>query len=315
MKPFASRDSGRCVAVDTTAREAVRPRGGVRAEDWNSTVKSLRSPVVSRPQHKRNRTWVTLVDCLWSNLVLNRTLGNARLRTSYANPPVTEAVIEFRFKPKPGFSVEDIDRCTEQVFGTNLGRQILRDVESQIFVADSKYETQATNIGFKLQCESSNTVLQLRLDRLVYSKLAPYTTWEEFSSDALKYWIGYRDVAEPESMQRLGIRYINRFKPETTALDPAEFLTMRIAWNEKELGEQFSAWEVRLGLPFQQQHCTAMLYNSVGREGILLDIDVYRTASLPRPTEPLEPVLSELKEIERRVFESCITDAARELFK
>ena len=45
---------------------------------------------------------------------------------------------------------------------------------------------------------------------------------------------------------------------------------------------------------------------------MLVDIDVFRTDALPEINDDLVPLLTQMKEIEARVFESSITDRSRE---
>jgi uncharacterized protein (TIGR04255 family) len=50
------------------------------------------------------------------------------------------------------------------------------------------------------------------------------------------------------------------------------------------------------------------------REGLLLDIDIGRTTHVPQLEREIQQLLDQIRHEKNRIFESSITDRARELF-
>ena len=64
---------------------------------------------------------------------------------------------------------------------------------------------------------------QFRVDGFTFSKMVPYTSWEEVFAEALRLWRVYVQVASPRQVARIAVRYINRMRvPGGT--DPARVL-------------------------------------------------------------------------------------------
>jgi uncharacterized protein (TIGR04255 family) len=53
----------------------------------------------------------------------------------------------------------------------------------------------------------------------------------------------------------------------------------------------------------------------VNHFSIMLDIDVSQQFDLPQRDDDLHGLLSQMRDEKNRVFEACITDTARELFR
>ena len=67
-----------------------------------------------------------------------------------------------------------------------------------------------TDLGYRYKTETE--IAQFRVDGFTFSKIAPYTTWGEVSSEALRLWKVYVEVAKPRQVSRVAVRYINRMR-------------------------------------------------------------------------------------------------------
>lgn len=64
--------------------------------------------------------------------------------------------------------------------------------------------------GLRLVSADRLHVVRVARDGLTFSRLAPYTDWEGFSAEALRFWELFLALAGPLTVDRLGIRFINR---------------------------------------------------------------------------------------------------------
>jgi uncharacterized protein (TIGR04255 family) len=64
--------------------------------------------------------------------------------------------------------------------------------------------------GMLVHSADNRYVGQFNRDGFIFSRLPPYENWNKFSSEALRLWQIYSELARPLEGRRLGLRYINR---------------------------------------------------------------------------------------------------------
>lgn len=88
-----------------------------------------------------------------------------------------------------------------------------------------------------------------------------------------------------------------------------------------ELPQTMQGFFMQVVLPFPGTECRATITETIippsrpGVASLILDIDTFREYSTPASPEQAWECLEELHELKNSVFEACITDKARELFK
>ncbi|MFY9621177.1 MAG: TIGR04255 family protein [Pyrinomonadaceae bacterium] len=68
--------------------------------------------------------------------------------------------------------------------------------------------------GFRLQSRDNLQIVQFNRDGFIFSRLAPYESWETFSSELFRLWETYVELAGLTQIHRLGLRFINRISIE-----------------------------------------------------------------------------------------------------
>ena len=232
----------------------------------------------------------------------------------YKNPPVIEAVIEIRFSPKATLKSERIADYIDRKIAGFQTIESLRTIESKIDAKKGLQSTTTDELGFKLSGHSDSVVLQLRKNGFVFSKLAPYQKWENFRDVAFEYWVDFSRFVMARSYDRVGLRYINAISIGRSRFDLEDYVTAHPVWDPR-IGDDLNQCSMSVGFPFPKQRANAKLLMEPRGDKIILDIDVYRSDQLPRTPAPAKRVFDQLKLIERKIFESSITDKARELFR
>lgn len=109
--------------------------------------------------------------------------------------PITEAVIELQVKSQHDFG--SYDSALRAAFLGSFDTVEASDKGGRrglIFPAEPKVEAvQVSEIGF------------------AFSKLQPYTSWDDVLDSARRFWEIYRRVVDVEAVERIGVRFINHF--------------------------------------------------------------------------------------------------------
>jgi uncharacterized protein (TIGR04255 family) len=238
-------------------------------------------------------------------------------RRQYPNPPIAEAVCEFRFAPGqawnltvPGLFYEKIrDLYTGEPRHQNL---IVTELKS------GHIPQGATKLLFP--SADATKLVGVGPDTLSIHSLRPYEGWNEFSHRIDQAFQFYLQVAKPIGVTRIGIRYINQI-----AISVDEVV---------ELNEYFTVYpQLPDGVPSKISGFvmrTESIYEDIpiklvitlsdtgapsGQVVFILDLEVSQTwIEKALFLEEVFYNLHELKSREQQVFESLITDRTRELF-
>jgi len=240
----------------------------------------------------------------------------------YPNAPITEAVIDLAvvFAPDADVSVESLEQLSDVAFPAS---------EPVIFnhVQVSGSNTAAVrrdHVGTRFRSADGLYVYQARTNGFGLSRLAPYQNWAAFRSEARRLWSKYREATKPISLQRLGLRYINRIEIPLPVDDFADYFLTGPQLSP-HLPQGLSSYLLNLTVPVDGLITATITQAILNPEAVpalkrdalpmLLDIDVSQTLALPTDENALWECFEQLRKVKNHVFESCITDKARELFQ
>jgi uncharacterized protein (TIGR04255 family) len=238
----------------------------------------------------------------------------------YKRPPITEAVIELRFARAADH--RNVEKAAKRIRDEYFYSDPENSVQVKFDMATQKadFETQWT--GIKLSSLDRTDVLFFRTLSFACSRLAPYTSWEAFRDRAARGWDVWRKTAGSTELARIGVRYINRIDVplEGTGRIQVENYLRVLPQLPDKLGDPMSTYAMQVVLPLGSDDCGLVLNSGtvpsplVGFASFILDLDVFREASLPRRDDELWALLDKIRDHKNRLFESCITDAARVIF-
>jgi len=243
----------------------------------------------------------------------------AQRRAHLSRAPIAEAILDFRVKPRDDLQPAEFGVLAEKlraVYPTQ-GRTTLGELD----IAVGPDGMPATHVrgevsGWLLRSEDGR-VVQFRRDGYTFSKLRPYTSWEEIEPEAIAHWEEYCAIARPLALTRLAVRYINAMDlprarldryltapPVAAPLTPQvlhEFLTRVVVW---DLETEATA--------IITQALTAAAAEDQMR--LLLDIDAFREGALPLDAAACSAGLGKLRELKNRIFFANLTETAVENF-
>jgi uncharacterized protein (TIGR04255 family) len=248
-------------------------------------------------------------------------------RRRYRNPPIEEALVEFRFEPSQEWDLTMPGRLHGELREAYPGKPRQQNVVQASLVAQ---QGQAPNFAVReglgkvqLVTEDASRLVAIGPDVLSVHMLRPYqrddevSGWDEFRPRIVAALTGYWNVAEPSGVQRIGLRYINKLVVPESSFEVARYL--RAAPPSVEgLPEQRGGFVGRVEYVYPDEVRLVVSHATVealeDHVAFLMDIDVIWQASEAVDRHAALAMADDLRARERDVFEALITDEARSLF-
>lgn len=240
----------------------------------------------------------------------------------YSSAPITEAIIDLRVKPCSDVSIDVLAQLADNLRGEYPESGAVYEATGSLHVRPglaAAASAQQTQTGIRCQTEDGKHICQLLQVGLAHSWLAPYDTWGAFRDRARAVWRKYRDAIEVESISRLAVRYINRVDIPQANVDLKEYFRTSPEISP-DLPQTMAGFFMQVQLPLDGIQATAVINQTIasppdpGTVPVILDIDIFRTTDVPQAEADIWTYFETLHDHKNEVFESCITEKARELF-
>ena len=240
-----------------------------------------------------------------------------------ARPPLTEAVIDVRVRPRDGFDPHLFEAAAQGLSG-RFPRSEPRTAGKMTFTLGpgGARKPDIEDLGMQgvfFHSADETLIAQFRVDGFSLNRLAPYSSWEELWPLALELWEAYRTISLPASVTRLALRYINKISLPGPLHSYAEYLRV-VPVLPPELPQHVTAFMARTTIADQDSHCAAHithvfpLSGPKGEPTMVLDIDAFTEFSLGPTDLLLAPRFEELRVLKNRIFFSYLTEKALEGF-
>lgn len=243
---------------------------------------------------------------------------------SLENAPITEAIIDIRVKSIEDFPEQIVANIKERLRGRYPKVDRRKLVQGKFKVGPGTQLSQTTEElglhGFIFKSEDELKVAQFRNDGFTFSRLKPYTNWEEVSEEAHDLWGIYCDLVSPRRVTRIAVRYINRLKIPLPVSDLSQYLKAPpsapgdLSLILNNFITRVVLVDPKLGIAI---NLTQVLESIVDTEylPIILDIDVYKKEQY-KPADPsIWDVFETLREVKNQIFFSSLTEKAIRLFE
>lgn len=252
----------------------------------------------------------------------------------YRNPPIEEAICEFRFEPNRKWDLTIPGKFHNQIAGYDGQPKALKVFETTIKMPpenDAPEIQHREDIGkLMLVTENGTRMIGVGPDVMSVHMLRPYQNpaapersgWDEFQPRIEKALMAYWDVASPQGVSKIGVRYINKLLIPKQTESVKTYLKKFVECAPPDI-PNFPGMMDNLTSRFEytcpddmklalSQH----LVNAAdGQFEFFLDIDVFwNTADESLNQDAVLEKTGQLKEQENQIFEALITDRAREHF-
>jgi len=239
----------------------------------------------------------------------------------YPRAPITEAVIDLQVEPLSAAHFSGLEKVRGKLSHRYPSVQEQYSVEQTIALGAMSASVNQQKLGYLLTSKDGGKIAAIRLNGFGLSKIAPYLHWDEFRQEAMKLWPIYARALKPGRITRVALRYINRIDvPSEKPVSVSDYITTGPVV-PKELPQKLKGFVTQ----FQLFDDAALAHIMVNQAlvpppaekfvSILLDIDVSRIADVPQTEQKLWSLFDKLRVIKNAVFEACITDNSRELFR
>ncbi len=240
---------------------------------------------------------------------------------SYRTPPVVEALCEIYFAAStwddtiPGAFYERVK--------DKFPRKQQRDIqEAQITLGQGTASASVQRLPPWMQFVSANSdrMIQVAEDLLVVNQMPPYPHFEDWEQVVYKALTVYREIALPQKVARIGLRYINRIEIPGAQVSMEDYFTI-YPQLPQSLGNTHGPFLVRVEVPQTEQgHTVLITFGSPVppqpmEEKQVFMLDLYDIATLDIPPCEIE-LKEEIQQAHDNVvmaFEDSITDRLRDL--
>jgi len=145
---------------------------------------------------------------------------------SYPNPTIVEALCEVHFRLPGGWEPSLAGELFKRIQDEYPEMEPMSEVSVQLEHGPAGVLQRIEPARQKTRFKHADRPLLIHLaeNMLTVNVLKPYPGWATMRSDVLSGWRHCREVLEPESVQRVGLRYINRIPRESLDQRPCDWL-------------------------------------------------------------------------------------------
>ncbi len=176
--------------------------------------------------------------------------------------------------------------------------------------------------GLRLESADNLHIAQFNRDAFVFSRLQPYSKWEQFSAEALRLWRLHLQLTQPAEIQRLGLRFINRIMMPAKGARVEKYLQAPPK-PPLELNLPFASFFHRDVLRVSGHPYVINISRTVQPpqkpaaidEALILDIDIFTNEPFDLQEEMLEQRLAQMRWLKNKVFFGSIIKDALKAFR
>jgi uncharacterized protein (TIGR04255 family) len=243
----------------------------------------------------------------------------ARPREHLEHAPIAEAVIDFRVLPREDVTVDHFAGLTPHIGSQYNQATLMQSIQAR-FGIDRGLPVKPTQVQSTVgwMYQMGGAVAQFRTNGFTFSKLEPYTTWDDVFGEAQRLWSIYLKIARPLEAKRLAVRYINRLRvPSATDLrdylEAPPVLPPPIPSAIREFLTRVLVFDsVRNASAILIQALEALDPTTIQ---ILLDIDAFRDVALPPGDPSLLEVFEQLRSLKNDIFFASVTEKTVEMYE
>jgi len=238
------------------------------------------------------------------------------LGRKYTNPPVLEAICEFRFNRDTPW-----DTAIPGLLYEKLREEFPLREDRLVHEWDSEwYPTRTLGPIVKVPkviflSETKNFLVEVGRRQLAVHAIRPYPSWSAWKAQIMKAWENLCKVVEVKGFRRIGLRYVNKIEMPNFEGDLKRYFHFYPCFGEC-LPQNILDFLLVVQYVYEEgrDRCVVSLGRPLKPNTFFLDIDYF--VSQPDKV-PVSDVPSWVEKAHCRVeeiFEGCITDRLRQLF-
>lgn len=239
----------------------------------------------------------------------------------YKNPPLVEAVCEFRFDPGTPWDLAIPGLVFQEIQELFPKRREVKVLEGTLSAGPGGVQ-QAVRTQDRVQFlrEDERALVHVGPNLLSVNRLKPYATWDEFLPLAEKGLDAYRRVVKPSGLERVGLRYINRIEFGSESVEQEDYLEFR-PFVGHQLPQEFGPFIVGIGIPYEDSRDMLRVQLMSAEPSpaqalvAILDLDYFLAQPGKVAVDAVTEWLNIAHDRVEDIFEGCLTDRLRAMFE
>ena len=232
------------------------------------------------------------------------------------NAPITEALIDFRVKARPDLNVKDFAVVGPQVDHLLPKMEEKRGMEAMIEFRAGESQARTKDLGlmgYFFKSSDEKHIAQFRTDGFTFNRLRPYTSWDEVFPLAMDFWRVYWNVARPEVVTRLAVRYINSVPLPQPVEDFDDYLRAAPPI-PPELPQFMGGFLSRITIHDPDTDISANVAQALeqnvdaGTQTVIVDIDAFRHVDYSPDDPGIVETFAQLRKFKNDVFFNILTE-------
>lgn len=239
----------------------------------------------------------------------------------YQNPPIVEAVCEFRFPPDSPWDLTIPGLVYDRLKGTFPQKRSAPTFGFDIRLGQGSVEQRlepTTRMQFLR--EDGNALVQVGPNLLAVNHLKPYPGWKAFAPMIQQAYRAYVETAPPTAIHRIGLRYINRIELPGPRVELEEYLNFYPHLGD-DLPQDYREFTVRIQTAFNalrdglQMILTSADAGNADVNVFVLDMDYFLAKPGAISMDEAFSWVDEAHDRLEQIFEGCISDKLRQVFQ
>ena len=125
----------------------------------------------------------------------------------YKNPPIVEAVCEFRFESRQAWDWTIPGLIYADIKGQYPSKKQVKSLEFTVTRQREAVSQAVTGSVERMQfiSQDGTALVQVGPDVLSVNQLRPYSSWQKFRKEILSVLDTYQELAKPKGLKRVGL--------------------------------------------------------------------------------------------------------------
>lgn len=247
-------------------------------------------------------------------------------QTADRNVPVVEALLDIKTTLPESVDLNTLQKFQDKFRDSYPNKETKVEWKAAFQIKQNESpvisNTPPSEVGFIFNPPDKSRLVQARFDGFTFNQLKPYTSWEEFSTEAKTLWEHYVEITNPINITRIAVRYINRIEIPLPIKTLDDYLNTRpvISAGIPQTIEDFF---MRITIaPTEEKPFTAIITEAIDNSKanpkilpLILDIDVFKLTNMTPTDKEIWNIFEEIRLFKNEIFINSITDETKKLFK
>lgn len=237
--------------------------------------------------------------------------------------PIAEAALEIRARATGNWEEAGISEAVNArlpEYPHQEGRNLFQGEFSVAPGKQPRHELEDLGWGGVVaRSEDKKQVAFFERDRFLFSRLEPYTRWDAFQAEALRLWNIHRALARPMTLQRIGIRFVNRIPLPLGNVRLEDYLRF-VPNAPAELPVIFTGFLHQDAMTVPGHDYDVSITRATQVTGLtawtlIIDVDVFTNTPHSVEDADLDGRLQEMRWLKNKAFFGTITDELKEMLQ